>query len=114
MRAAEACHRAWTGGDIGAAIAYISHDIVIDSPNGRFEGRLGFEEFTRNFAVLLKRSTIRAAYGDDTTALLFYDLSFTFGLSCPAAQHDTVRGGEIVHQRYVWDPAPFLRSLAQC
>jgi len=110
LKVSEACYRAWTGGQIDKALTYLAENVVIEAPNGRFDGHDGFVKFAGDFAQMLSGVTLRTALGDDTNAVLFCDLEFTFGAHSLTAQHDVVRGGKITSQTFVWDQLPFAQN----
>ena len=102
-----AYHRAWTGKDLDAAMAYIAGDIVCEAPAGRIDGAAAYRAFLEPFALSLTGSSLIAAFGDETKALLMYDTSSALVASAPGAECVTVAGGRIVHSRFLFDRLPF-------
>lgn len=114
LQIALAHHRAWTGKDLEAAMAYIADDVVLDAPAGRLTGLQAYRAFLGPFAEqLLIRAEMVAAFGDDRTALLMYDTETIPAKSAPAAECVTVRDGKIVYNRFIFDRTPFAEFHRQ-
>ena len=82
LRTALAYYHAWTSHDLDKAMTYIADDIVCDAPAGRLEGAAAYRGFMGPFVQILTGSTLIAAFGDNTTALIS-------SLAC----HDPQRAG---------------------
>jgi hypothetical protein len=102
-----AYYEAWTSHDLETAMSYIADDIVCDAPAGRLEGAEAYRAFMGPFTQILKRATLIAAYGDDTTALAMYDTETVPVASAPGAECVTVAEGRITYSRFLFDRAPF-------
>ena len=115
LRTALAYYQAWTGHDLDKAMSYIADDIICDAPAGRLEGAEAYRGFMGPFVQILTSSTLIAAFGDDTTALVMYDTETIPVTSAPAAECVTVTDGKITYSRFVFDRAPFdaARQTAQ-
>ena len=107
LETALAYHRAWTSGDFELAMTHVSPDIVCEAPAGRSEGAEAFRGFMAPFAHILTRSELVAAFGDDRTAVLFYDTDTVPVSNAPGAEHLTVIDGRITHMRIIFDRLPF-------
>ncbi|MGW0431257.1 nuclear transport factor 2 family protein [Micromonospora sp. NPDC003197] len=108
LQTALAYHRAWTGKDLEAAMAFIADEIVLDAPAGRLTGIQAYRQFLGPFAEqFLIRAEMIAGFGDDSTALLMYDTETVPAKSAPAAEFVTVRDGKIVYNRFIFDRLPF-------
>jgi len=107
LEVALAYYQAWTGKDIEAAMGRLADDVVCDAPAGRLLGVDAYRQFLGPFAQLLLGSELLAAFGDDTTAVLVYDTRTPPVASAPGAEYLTVRGGKIVHNRFIFDRLPF-------
>lgn len=107
LRTALAYFEAWTGHDIDKALSYLSEDFVCDAPAGRLAGPAALRDFMAPFLQILTGSRLIAAFGDEDTALIMYDTQTIPVPSAPAAEHLTVRNGKIIHDRFVFDRAPF-------
>lgn len=68
-----AYHRAWISHDFEAAVSYLADDVVCDAPAGRLNGIVAFRGFMGPFVEIVTSAALRAAFGDETTAVLIYD-----------------------------------------
>jgi len=107
VQVALAYYQAWTSKDVAAAMRHLADDIVCDAPAGRIEGVQAYEKFLGPFAQMLIGSELLAAFGDQTKAVLVYDTRTPPVASAPGAECLTVRGGKIVHNRFIFDRLPF-------
>ena len=107
LRTALAYYHAWTGHDLDKAMSYIAPDIVCDVPAGRLEGAGAYRAFIGPFVQILTGSTLIAAFGDDTTALIMYDTETVLVASAPGAECVTISDGKITYSRFIFDRAPF-------
>jgi len=107
LQTALAYHHAWTGHDFDQAMTYIADDIVCLAPAGRLDGAAAFRGFMEPFSRILLRAELLGAFGDDTSAVLFYDTDTVPVPGAPGAECLTVRDGRIVELRIVFDRVPF-------
>ena len=107
LETALAYHRAWTSGDFELAMTHVASDIVCQAPPGRLEGAAAFRDFMGPFAQILISSRLVAAFGDDHTAVLFYDTETKPVNDAPGAECLTVTDGKISHMRIIFDRVPF-------
>ncbi|MBV9329881.1 MAG: nuclear transport factor 2 family protein [Chloroflexi bacterium] len=107
LETALAYFQAWTNQDFDRAMTYIAEDIVCLAPAGRLEGAEAFRGFMGPFAKILTRSSLIAAFGDDTTALLMYDTDTLPVKDAPGAECLTVENGKITRMRIIFDRLPF-------
>jgi SnoaL-like domain len=110
LRTALAYYEAWTGGDFEKAMTYIAPEITCDAPAGPLRGADAFRAFMGPFAAMLRGADLRAAYGDDTTALLMYDTRTALVGHAPGAERHTVENGLITHLQIVFDRQPFTEA----
>lgn len=82
---------------------------VKDHAAGHLEGVQAFHAFMGPFAQILTRSELIAAFGDDTTAVLMYDIDTVPVRDAPGAECVTVTAGKITHMRIILDRAPSRR-----
>lgn len=113
LETALAYHRAWTGHDFDRAMTYIDDDIVCEAPAGRLQGADAFRGFMEPFTHILTDSSLLAAFGDETTALLMYDTRTLPVESAPGAECLTVQDGTITHMRIIFNQAPFIAAEAR-
>lgn len=102
-----AYHRAWTSGDMDAALTYVADDVICEAPPGRLTGTAALRGFMGPFAGSLTRSTLLASFGDDDRALIMYDTENAVVSSAPAAELYRVRDGRITEIRIIFDRLPF-------
>lgn len=107
LETALAYHRAWTSGKLELAMSHVAPNIVCQAPSGRLEGAAAFREFMGPFVQMLISSSLVAAFGDDRTAVLFYDTNTKLVNSAPGAECLTVTAGKISHMRIIFDRLPF-------
>lgn len=110
LATALAYFQAWTRGDFEAAMAHIDDDIVCQAPAGRLEGPEAFRNFMGSFSQIVTRSEPGAAFGDDSTAVLMYDIDTVPVTDAPGAECHTVVDGRIVHIRIIFDRQPFTEA----
>ena len=107
LAVALAYYQAWTSHDMDKAMSYIADDIVCDAPAGRMEGADAYRDFMSPFVEILKGSSLIAAFGDDTTAVVVYDTETVPVKSAPAAECVTVTDGKVSYSRFIFDRLPF-------
>ena len=102
-----AYYRAWTTHDFDLAMTYIAENIVCQAPAGRLDGAEAFRGFMGPFSEILTTSSLIAAFGDETTAMLLYDTDTVPVQDAPGAECLTVVDGKITHLRIIVDRLPF-------
>lgn len=107
LRTALAYHRAWTSGDLAGAMAHVSDDIVRRAPDGDIIGKDAYRSYLGGFLQVMTGVTDVAAFGDQEQALLFYCPHTAATSTAPAAEHFTLRDGQIVESRLVFDRLSF-------
>ena len=100
-------HRAWTSGDLDVAMAYVSDDIVCRAPGGDITGKEAYRGYLGGFLQVMTGLTDVAAFGNEEQALLFYCPHTAATSTAPAAEHFTLRDGQIVESRLVFDRLSF-------
>lgn len=108
-----AYHRAWTSRDMDAAMDFVTEDVVCDAPAGRLTGAAALRSFMEPFANMLTSSELLAAYGDESSALIFYDTANPAVASAPAAEYLQVQDGRITALRIVFDRLPFALARGE-
>lgn len=102
---ARAFSEAWTRGDMETAVRYVGQDVVFDGPMGHVEGKATYIESLVGLrrALDVTGARIVAVYGDDTQALIMYELlTSRFGALLCAKLLD-VRDGTIHSDRLTFD-----------
>jgi limonene-1,2-epoxide hydrolase len=102
---ARAFTAAWTSGDFDAAARYAADDVVFDGPMGNTDGKAAYIEGLKGLSrfVGLTGANILAAFGDDTQALIMYELITSNFDNLLCAKLLTLRDGKIVRDRLTFD-----------
>ena len=102
---ARAFTQAWTSRDMDTAARLVADDVIFDGPLGHTDGKKAYIEGLNGIAqaVALTGVKIIAAFGNDTQALIMYELiTGRFGaLTC--AKLFTIRAGKIQTDRLTFD-----------
>ncbi|HKV83099.1 MAG TPA: nuclear transport factor 2 family protein [Ktedonobacterales bacterium] len=100
---ARAFTEAWTSRDFDLAASYVAEDAIFDGPLGHADGKQEYMQGISGLARIVTGLRILAAYGDDTRALIMYELTTeSFGvLTC--AKLLSVRDGKIQTDRLTFD-----------
>ena len=107
LETALAYHRAWTSGDLEGAIAHVADDIVCRAPGGDITGKDAYRGFLGGFAANVTGLTDVAAVGDEEHVVLFYYPHTAATSTAAAAEHFTIRDGQIVETHLVFDRLSF-------
>ena len=107
LATALAYHQAWTSHDLDQAMTYIADDITCDAPGAQISGAGQYRAFLSGFMAQLTGVQTVAAFGDDTTAVLFYYPHIAHVSDAPTAECFTVTGGKITHTALVFDRPSF-------
>ncbi|WP_216901049.1 nuclear transport factor 2 family protein [Nocardia alni] len=107
-----AYHRAWTSGDIDAAMEHVADDIVCRAPGAELKGKDAYRGFLGAFAPTLTGLTDVSAFGDDDHVVLFYYPHTAITSDSPTAEHFTIRDGKIAESLLVFDRMSFLPPQA--
>jgi hypothetical protein len=102
-----AYHRACTSQDLDQAMTYIADDITYDAPGARITGAQQYQDFLGRLMAQLTGVQTVAAFGDDTTAVLFYYPHTATVSDAPTAECFTVAGGKITRSVLVFDRPSF-------
>jgi ketosteroid isomerase-like protein len=113
LATALAYHRAWTNGDMDAALAYVADDVICDAPVGRLEGVDALRDYMSPFAQMAQQVDLLAAEGDNDRAIVVYDTVTPLVASAPGAELLTVRDGRIIQLRLIFDRLPFAQARGE-
>lgn len=107
---ARAFTEAWTRHDLASAANYIAEDVVFDGPLGHTDGKQQYMEGISRLAQIVTGMRIVAAYGDETHALIMYELhTEQYGvLTC--AKLFTLRDGKIHLDQLTFDSYPMRQG----
>ena len=103
LATALAYHQAWTSQNLDQVMTYIAEDITCDAPGARISGAQQYRGFLGGFMTQLTGVQTVAAFGDDTTAVLFYYPHTATVSDAPTAECFTVAGGKIIRSVLVFD-----------
>lgn len=103
---------AWVSHDMDTVANHVTDDVTFDGPVGHSVGRQAYIEGLAKFAQLATGVKILAAFGDDTQALIMYELTTgPFGtLTC--AEWHTYRDGKIATDLFTYDTFPVRGGAA--
>jgi len=107
LATALAYHQAWTSQNLDQAMTYIADAITCDAPGAQITGAQQYREFLGRFMTQLTGVETVAAFGDDSTAVLFYYPQTANTSSAPTAECFTVAGGKITRSVLVFDRPSF-------
>jgi hypothetical protein len=107
LTTALAYHQAWTSQNLDQAMTYIAEDITCDAPGAQISGAQQYRDFLGGFMTRLTGVDNVAAFGDETTAVLFYYPHTANTASAPAAECFTVADGKIARSVLVFDRPSF-------
>lgn len=109
---ARAFTEAWTHHDVEAAAGYLTVDVTFDSPTSHSDGKDAYIQGLSAFAPAVTGAKILAAFGDDTQALIMYEVTTSpFGtLTC--AELLTFREGKIAADVLTFDTFPIRGRTA--
>lgn len=113
LETALAYHRAWTSGDLDGAIAHVADDIICRAPGGDITGKDAYRGFLGGFAAKVTGLTDVAAFGDEERVVLFYYPHTAVTSTAAAAEHFTIRDGQIVESQLVFDRLSFAPPQQQ-
>lgn len=103
----EAYHRAWTGGDVEAAMAFVADDVACRAPGIDLHGKGEYEQFIGGFAPRLTGLIDIASFADGNRVALFYCPQTAVADAAPVAECFTVEGGKIVDSVLIFDRLSF-------
>jgi hypothetical protein len=107
LATALAYHQAWASQNLDQAMTYIAGDITCDAPGAPISGAQAYRDFLGGFMTQLNGVQTVAAFGDDTTAVLFYYPQTAATSDASTAECFTVTGGKITRSVLVFDRPSF-------
>jgi hypothetical protein len=102
---------AWAAKDVEQAIEYLTEDIEVVAPNGTFHGHTGYHEFMDGFVQMVTGVAELTAYGDDTTALVWYDTLLTPIPKLTAGERVTLRDDKVARIEIAFDQMPLAQAF---
>src|SRR5215472_10609780 len=102
---------AWSAKDVDKATEYLTDDVETIAPNGTFSRHAGYHEFMDGFVRMLTGVTEFTIFGDDTTALIWYDTHLQPVPSLTAGERITLSAGKIARIEIVFDQMPLAQAF---
>lgn len=96
-------HRAWTTGDIDAAMSRVADDITCRAPGLDLDGKDAYRGFIGGFAPMLTGIGEIAEFVDGDRVALFYYPQTAATSTAPAAELFTVEDGKIIESVLIFD-----------
>ena len=103
LRVATAYHEAWTSGDLDKAMSFMTDDVVVHAPGKEINGKEEYRAYLGGFMEVMEGCTPRAAFGDDSTAVLYYFPHTPSTRSAPVSECFLVESGVIKESHLVFD-----------
>ncbi len=103
LSTALAYHQAWTSGDIDGAMAHVADDITCYTPGETINGKQAWHDYLSGFSHVMTGVSDVTAFGDDTHVVLFYYPYTAVTSTAPAAEHFTIRDGQLTENLLVFD-----------
>jgi len=98
---------------LDGAIAHVADDIICRAPAGDITGKDAYRGFLGGFAANVTGSTDVAAFGDEEHVVLVYYPHTAATSTAAAAEHFTIRDGQIVESQLVFDRLSFTPPQQQ-
>lgn len=103
---ARAFTQAWASHDMDTAAGYLAEDVTFDGPVGHSVGKQAYVEGLSKFAQLVTGVKILAALGDDSQALIMYELATPKFGTLTSAELLTFHNGKIAADKLTFDTFP--------
>ena len=100
---ATAYHEAWTGGDLDKAMSFMADDVVVHAPGKELNGKEEYRAYLGGFMKVMEGHTPHAAFGDGSTAVLYYFPHTPSTRSAPVSECFLVESGVIKESLLVFD-----------
>jgi activator of hsp90 ATPase 1 family protein len=100
-------HRAWTSGDVDAAMTLVADDITCRAPGIDLAGKTQYREFIAGFTPALVGLADIASFSDGNRVALFYYPQTAITATAPTAECFTVEDGLITDSVLVFDRLSF-------
>ncbi len=105
--------KAWTSHDMETAASYVAADVDFDGPiAGHTTGAEAYMQGLNAFAPVVTGMQIIAAFGDDTRALIMYDLATAPFGTLRTAELLTVKDGKIQEDKLTFDTYKIRQASA--
>jgi hypothetical protein len=109
---ARAFTEAWANHDMETAASYLAEEVVFVGPIAHSRGLEDYLKGLTSFARAVRGVKVLAAFGDDTQALVMYDLMTGPLGTLTGAELLTFRDGNMSADRLTFDPFPIRGGAA--
>lgn len=106
-------HDAWTSGDVDGAMRWVADDIFCRAPGQDLVGKDPYRRFLAGFAPTLTGVADIGTMADGPRVVRFYYPQTAVTATAPAAEHFTVRDGQIVENVLVFDRLSYAPPAAR-
>jgi len=107
LATALAYHQAWTSHNLDQAMTCIADDITCPAPGAQISGAGQYRDYLGGFMAQLTGVQTVAAFGDESTAVLFYYPHTANVSDAPTAECFTIADGKITRSVLVFDRPSF-------
>ncbi|GCB43931.1 nuclear transport factor 2 family protein [Streptomyces sp. NL15-2K] len=97
-----AYYKAWSNKNVDEALSYFADGFVSQTPVGRLDAE-AYRPFLEGFLGILTKAELVSAFGDENTALMYYDATTAPVPYSPVGEWFRVENGKIVESRIVFD-----------
>jgi ketosteroid isomerase-like protein len=108
-----AYHRAWTSGDVDAAMHLVADDVVCQVPGEETAGKDGWRAYLQGFVPMLTGVSDLTSLSDDDQVALLYSPHTAVTSTAYAAEHFRVRDGLIASIVLVFDRLSYAPPAAE-
>ncbi|MER8828814.1 nuclear transport factor 2 family protein [Mesorhizobium sp. M0938] len=95
--------KAWTSHDLEKAATYVADDVVFDGPMQQSTGKDPYLKGLTKLSQDVSGVRLIAAFGDDSQALLMYDLLTDSSGALSCAKHLSTSDGKIRRDKLTFD-----------
>jgi hypothetical protein len=100
--------KAWTTGDFETVRSLVADDVVFQGPMATVQGADDYIASLEKLQENVRGARIIAAFGDDDSALLMYDLITKTAGPITCAKLLTIKQGRIIADKLTFDPRKLL------
>ncbi|KOX16726.1 nuclear transport factor 2 family protein [Nocardiopsis sp. NRRL B-16309] len=97
-----AYYKAWSNKNLDEALEYFAGDLASQTPEGPKDAD-AYRPFLAGFLGILVEARLVSAFGDEDTALMYYDATTAPVPYSPVGEWFRVADGKIVEHRIVFD-----------
>ena len=101
---ARAFTETWASHDMDATAGYLADDVTFEGPGGRSVGKEAYLQGLSGFAQSVTGLNILAAHGDESEAVIVYEVTTAQPATLTCAELLTFRNGKIASDRLTFSP----------